>query len=279
MIRRRAVVGLSLLGAFAFCAFVAQTASAAKAVNTTTFTCVKDAKNTGDFKDAHCDQAGNPGKEEYKHELIPLNVTTEVDAANEKVTESTKQSEPAVLKGKISAGKVTIECATVKGNTEKSKQHNVEPEKGQHTFTGEAAAVFTNCAVKELTKCIVTEPIVSEGTFEGVEKLGAEKNIMGVEYKGAGGSEELFTNIEFKNKGAEKCAVNGLKFAVTGSAIGTSGPGTEGPQTNKSAGATIALTPKNEMQKLKLGSEPAEFTLIVVPTMVGGNPISITTTT
>ncbi|MGB7686547.1 MAG: hypothetical protein WBL45_12295 [Solirubrobacterales bacterium] len=281
MIRRRAVVGLSLLSALIFCAFAAQSAFATvgtKSNNTTGFTCIKVGPKS-EFADAHCNSKTGG---EYAHQLIPLDTTTEVDATNAGVTESTKNSEPAVLKSSLGLAKLTIECATVKGTPKNSTQHNVEPAAGQHTFTGSAQAEWSNCTVKELTKCVVAEPIVISTTFYGVEGLEGpkgEKNAMGVEYKGAG-AEETFTELEFKNKGAEACSANGKKAPVKGSLIGTSGPTTESEQETKATSATIAITPKNKMQTLKLGTSPAEFSVIVVPTMAGGgNPISVTTTT
>ncbi|MGB7686549.1 MAG: hypothetical protein WBL45_12305 [Solirubrobacterales bacterium] len=285
MIGRRAVVGLSMLSALFFCAFTAQSASATERItsnNTTTYTCVNDGSKTGDFKDAHCDQTGTPGKEEYKHVVMPLDTTTSVDATNEKVTNSTKDKEPAILKSTIGLGKVTIECAVVKGNTAKSTQHNVEPSKGQHRFTGFAEAEWSSCNVKEMAKCIVSEPIIAQANFYGVEgMLGpkGEKNAMGVEYVGAG-AEELFATLQFKNKGAEACSLHEKNFPVKGSVIGTAGPGTESGQENKEAGATIAITPNNNMQTLSLGPNPATFSVIAVPTMAGTTtPISITTST
>jgi hypothetical protein len=281
MIQARAVVGLSLLSALLFSALIVQSASATTSSNTTAFTCVKDGSKTGSFKDAHCNSPGE-GKEEYKHELIPLNVTTEVDATNAGVTEETKNSEPAVLKSKVAGGKITIECSGVKGVPKNSTQHNVESSKGQHTFTGAAQAEWSGCTVKEFEKCIVAEPIVVSTTFFGVEGLEGpkgEKNAMGVEYKGSG-AEETFAQLEFKNKGAEACSINGKKLPVKGSLVGTSGPTTESAQETKSTSATIAITPKNKMQSLKLGPETAEFSVIVIPTMAGGgNPIAVTTTT
>ena len=80
MIGRRATVGLSLLCALAFCAFAAQSASAAKAVNTTAFTCVEGA--TKDFSDAHCDTKVTAGTGQYGHVVIPQGTTTEVVGEN-----------------------------------------------------------------------------------------------------------------------------------------------------------------------------------------------------
>ncbi|MGB7685090.1 MAG: hypothetical protein WBL45_04830, partial [Solirubrobacterales bacterium] len=147
--------------------------------------------------------------------------------------------------------------------------------------TGNGTAEFSECNVKELLKCTVTEPIVANANFHGVEGMEGpkgEKNAMGVEFVGAG-AEETFGNIEFKNKGAEACSQNGKSYAVKGKVIGTAGPTTESAQENKHTGATIVFTPKFKMQTLKLGPNAAEASMITTPTGVGGPPISITTTT
>jgi hypothetical protein len=284
MLGRRAVIGLLLLSLPIFCALGAQNASAAKSVNTTVSTCLPEPSSSGDFDDEHCDKS-NPGKGKFTHSLIPLDTTTEIDATNERATNETKDSEPAVLKGKIALAKVTIECATVKSNRGKTVVHNIQTEAEKiikHTVTGEAAIEYSACNVKEITKCVIAEPIVAEATFEGVEKLGAGKNEMGLEFKGKG-AEETYAEIEFKNKGAEACSLNAKKFPVKGSAVGTSGPTTESSQTNEWSGSTLVFTPKSEMQKLKFGPEPAELTSIVTPRMAsdcgGGNAISATTVT
>ena len=97
---------------------------------------------------------------------------------------------------------------------------------------------------------------------------------MGGEVKGSG-AEETFTEITYT--GAE-CSLKGKTFKVKGSAIATSGPTTESGQTGKSTGATAVYTPKNSMQKLKLGIETAEFTAIAT-SLAGGTPLSGTTVT
>jgi hypothetical protein len=264
MIGRRAIIGLSLLSALLICAFVAQSASAETARNTTAFTCVETGK--GDFEDKHCDKTGpNKGKEKFAHVEIKLNETTEVDV--EKIVNP-------VLKGTVPGGKTEIECTTVK-NGKESTIHNTEPELGQHTFTGTVVTEFSGCTVKEPKKCIVAEPIVSRSTLHGVEKTGPEKNTMGVEFIGEG-EEETFATIEYKNKEKEVCALNGQVFKVKGSAIATSGSGS---QSSKESGATLVYEPGNEMQKLKLGANAAEFKGTFASKRVGGNYIALTTTT
>jgi len=283
MTGRKAVFCLSLLSALLFCAFAAQGASAIVAPtsnNTTAFTCVKDASKAGDFKDAHCDVTGKTGAEEYKHELIPINTTTEIDLTNEKVTNETKNKEPAIFKINTPE-KVEIECATVKSNVKASTVHNVEPEKGQHTFTGAIETQFSECTVKQPKNCAVTEPVVVNASVHGVEGMEGpkgEKNAMGLEFVGAG-PEETFVEFVFKN-GAGGCSLSGPKIPLKGRVVATSGPTTESAQANKESGATLAITPKFKMQTLRLGSFPAEFQALLTSTMAGGgNPISLTTTT
>ncbi len=282
MIGRRAVIGLSLLSALLVCTFAAQSASALKpptSANTTAFTCVKGAGK--DFKDAHCDEAV-PQTGEFGHVAIANDTTTEIDLTNSAVTESTKKSEPALLTITIALSKGEIECTTIKSNTKNSLIHNVEPAAKLHTFTGTIRKEFSSCNVKKIAKCVVAEPIVLTANIHGVEGMEGpkgEKNAMGIEFVGHGAEEE-FATIEFKNKGAEACSLNGKSFPIRGSMIATNGPTTESKQDNKHSGSTLVFTPKFKMQTLTCGPNLAEFHAIFTPTMAGGgNPIAMTTTT
>jgi hypothetical protein len=271
MIGRRVAVGLSLLSAMLLCAFAAQNALAVKAVNTTAYTCIGVASG-GDFDDAHCDNVNAKKEGKFTHKAVPLNEETKVELTNEKVTNSTKDREPAVFKSKVGLTKTEIECLTVKGEGTFTNQ---ESEKGVHSGTGKASIKFSECTVKQPLKCTVSEPIVASGTGAPVEGLGPGSNEMGGEVKGSG-AEETFTEVTYT--GAE-CSLKGKTFKIKGSAIATSGPTTESSQTGKSTGATAVYTPKNEMQKLKLGIEPAEFTSIGTALVTGGSPLSGTTVT
>jgi len=283
MIGRRAVIGLSLLSALLFCAFAAQSASAVLTTskNTTAFTCVKDAEKKGDFTDAHCDTTGTIGKSEFKHVEIKVGETTTIDGTNNEVTESTKKSEPGLLKGEIvGGGKLEIECTTVKNNTKNSWIRNAEPGEKQHTLEGFIETEFSKCTVKLLKNCIVEEPIVTKAIVHGVEGMEGPKkepNAMGVEFVGAGPN-ETFTEIGFKEDAA--CVVKTpLVFPIKGKVIATSGPTTkETAQENKESGATLVFTPEFKMQELTLGGKPATFTAIATAKMPEGNPISLTTT-
>jgi hypothetical protein len=265
MIGRRAVVGLSLLSALLFCAFAAQSASAAPSKNTTMFTCVNVGKDKGEFKDPHCDEKVTPLKGEYEHAKVANGLVTEVSATNSGVTESTKKSEVAKLKSKVGLTETEITCNTVENAPKNSKIENKFAEvegKPKHTIKGEIETLFKTCTVGKPAKCTVKEPIKSNAKFESVEELGAEANEMGGELKGSG-AEETFAEITYE--GAE-CSLKGKTFKVKGSVIGTSGPTTTSPQTNDWSGATVVFTPEKEMQKLKLGVENATFETIVTQT-------------
>jgi hypothetical protein len=282
MIGRRAVVGLSLLSALVFCAFAAQSASAivtTTSKTTTAFTCVKDVEKKGDFKDAHCDVTGKKGEEEFKHVAIS-GKTDKVEGDNCKVTNETKDCEPGFLKSVVNLVKTEVECSSFKNVAANSFLENSEPEPGKHTLSGTAETEFTGCVVKNPLKCEVKEPIVSKATVHGVEGMEGpkgEKNAMGLEFVGEG-VEETFATLEFKNKGAEACGLNGVAAKVKGRVVATNGPTTESAQENKESGATLVFTPKFKMQTLKVGKEPAEFSTIATVKMEGGNPISATTT-
>jgi hypothetical protein len=279
MIGRRALIGLSLLSALLFCAVAAQSASAAKAVNTTMFTCVKGG-GAKDFKDAHCDEKVTAGTGEFGHVKVENDKTTEVSATNSGVTEGTKKSEPAVFKSKIGLTPVEITCNVVENEPKNSQVHNaqtVTEGKTTHTITGTVRTLFKNCTVNKPAKCTIKQdPVESNATAEAVEGLGPAANEMGVELKGSG-AEETFASITFDGN---ECALKEKTFRVKGSLIATSGPATESSQTNHWSGATAVFTPKKEMQKLKLEIENAEFSTIVTPTEnTTKTPLAATTCT
>jgi len=280
MIRRRTVIGLSLLCALAFCAFAAQSASAQKgtrAKNTTAFTCVNPGPKEGDFKDAHCDEKVASQTGEYAHEPIPLNTTTQLTVTNEGTTNKTEGSASITIRFTFALLKVEITCKTA--TTEGAKEsfiHNVESEAKTHTVTGTLAILLKDCEVKTPAKCGVKEPIELKALFEGVEGLGPTKDTHGIEFKGDPEETSPLASIIFTNKGAEKCPLVEKTVAITGSMIAT---GTPSPK-EKHSGATTVFEPGNEMQTLTAGGKPAEFIATFTTRMFGkGLPISFTTVT
>lgn len=206
MTRRSSTIGLSLLCALASCAFVVQSASAAKAVNTTAFTCVKNGGNL-DFKDPHCNEQVTAGTGEYGHELIKVGETTEIEASNTSKVEFSGGAFGASIIGTCNKARTLGEL------------HNID-QSGKHTVTGESFTEITDCSVQKPAKCDVQEPLVVGTEFEGVEGLGPEKDQMGGEVRPIGGG-ETFVTIKFVNLGAEKCALNGKSSGVGGSTVGT----------------------------------------------------------
>jgi hypothetical protein len=266
MIGRRTIVGLSLLCALLFSAIAVQSASAAKAVNTTATTCIKaPVKETGDFDDAHCDIVNSNKKGEFTHGT-PWKGTTETEASNE-------AGKNAVLKGELGGVKMEITCTSV--TDEKGTLTNTEVGK-EHKISGSTTVNFAGvCTVAKPAKCTVKTPITTKAVFEGVEGLGAGKNEMGVEFKPSAG--EIFTTITLE--GAE-CALKGKPLEVKGTAIGTGAP----VPTAKHAGSTLIFTTAMTKETLSIGGKPAEFesTTTVRMAKVGGvtqDPIALTTVT
>lgn len=265
MIGRKAVVGLALLSALLVCAFVAQSASAAAAVNTTAVTCVKGGGDK-DFKDAHCDENVGKDKGEFGHVAIAVGTKTTVSVTNAGTANATKEAAPTILKGTVFGVKNEITCKTVSGEGELT---NEEPSAKVHKFTGTVTAKFTSCTVnKPAIGCKVKEPISVTSKVEGVEGLGPEKNTMGQEFKPAAG--ETFSELTL-----EGCFIAGT-YKTTGTAIGT---GTGSPSA-KFSGATNVFTNAMTKETLKLAGNPAEISSSTTVTMSGGgNPIALTTTT
>jgi hypothetical protein len=108
----RAIVGLCMLCAIVFSAFAAQSASAK---GTTAYTCAET--GTGDFKDAHCKEAGEAGKSKYAH--VPFEGTTKITGTN--VTTGTSKD---VTKLKSVQAGVTLELQsqTLDGEGEMSNK-------------------------------------------------------------------------------------------------------------------------------------------------------------
>jgi hypothetical protein len=128
-----------------------------------------------------------------------------------------------------------------------TNKFSVEPEeKGKQS---EGTITYTNCAVSKPAKCAVTEPI--EANFNGQAENAGGK----ITDKFTGSkSGEKFVEIEFKNKGTEKCSLGeGTKAAATGS------------QTCEFASGITMMKKTQEVicteagSNLKLGGETAKY--------------------
>jgi hypothetical protein len=273
MIRGRAVLGLSLLSALLFCAFAAQSASAAPAKNTTAFTCVENG-GAKDFEDPHCDKKVAAGQGKFGHVGIPLNATTEITVSNAKTKNKTIESTPTVFQFEFAGQEVEISCKTVHGL---GTLHNVEPVLKEHKVTGTLTIKVTECKVEKPAKCFVKEPIEYKTEFEGVEGLGPEANTHGIEFKPH--KEGPFALIEINFVGAE-CVLKGKVAPIVGTMIAT---GTPSP-IEKHSGATLKFTKEMTKETLTVDGKPAEHSgpLTLRRAPIGGqeqSPISFTTIT
>ncbi len=257
---------VSLLSALLICAFAAQSASAAVAVNTTTVTCVKG-KGDLDFLDEHCDEKVEKGKGSFGHEAIAGGTKTTVSVTNAGTQNGTKEAAPTIIKGTVFGVKHEITCQTTSGE---GSLTNSEPVVKQHKVTGTVTINYTSCTVNKPAGfgCEVKQPITLKSNVEGVEGLGAGKNEMGLEFKPAAG--ETFEEITIAN-----CVFAGTS-KITGIAIGT---GTPKP-TEKHGGATYVFTNAMTKETLKWAGNSVEISGSTTVTMSGGgNPVALTTTT
>lgn len=257
---RRAIVGLSLLCALAFCAVAAPGASAK---GTTAFTCVKEGGSL-DFSDAHCGTKVAKGTGEFGHEEIPANTETQFELTNEKVKNNTTEHEPSVLIGIISGIEVRVECTIVSGTG--TLTNNTVGEAMR--TSGDVTIKHSECTVPKPTtgggeeKCQVKE-VVYDAHFETAES-GEE---MWIEFTPKNGKE--FGVLTLENHAPNKCSIAG-SYGISGTFKGTMGG------TPKGVGATLHFSA--EGGSLKWGSWSYTLAGAITPRMAsGGNPIAFTT--
>lgn len=280
MVGHRAAVGLSLLCALVFCAFAAASASAefgTKGVATTAVTCVlADEVGKGQFDDAHCNEESETEEGDYDHKPLEaeVNEKTDIEATSVETAMETKANASITIKFGTGETAVEITCQEAhRTGGENSYIENEEKEK-QHTVTGTLEVDFVKCEVKKPAKCKVKEPIEFKAKFEGVEKMGINKNTMGVEFQGDPDPDSPFMSVVLENKGIEKCPLNGKKYDIDGTAIATGAPS----PADEYSGATWKFEPGNKMQTLTVGGVNVELTATLTPRMaIGGYPIPLTT--
>jgi hypothetical protein len=265
MIGRRAAGGFVLLCALLFSAFASQSAFA-EIPETTVFECSTTAA-VKDFSDEHCDKTVTPETGSRGHTKFPT-TATEVTGTNEKTAESTTKAVASSIEGEVALTKTKITCTKVAAT---GSLKNEEPAAGKMQASGTATVSFSGCTVEKPLKCVVAEPITAKTSAVTKTNLGAGANEMGVEFKPEAGL--VFATIEYLNKGAEACGLNGQKFTVEGTATGTGSLGSSEAQ--KETGATMVFGPDN---KLTLGGKAANFTATVtLNRKSNGNPLTLTT--
>lgn len=256
MTGHRAMAGLSLLCALAFCAFAAPGASAE---GTTAFTCVKN-QGKLDFKDAHCTESTEPNQGLHGHLGIANDQLTEIELSNANTASNTTGAEPSLLAGELAGIKKTIQisCKTIKGTGSLTNKE----EKGTMLASGSVTIEHSECAVTKPSGCIVKEPIVYEADF----KTYGNEIEMGLEFTGKKAGE--FGTVTYKNKGAEKCFFNEKTFGISGAFKGRPGNAPQGK------GTTLWF---DEGETLKFHGGLGELTGAMRWNMKNGNPIAFTT--
>lgn len=260
----RTVVGLSLVCALCFCAFGAQSASAAEGKNTTAYECVEGG-GAKDFSDAHCDNQVAAGTGKFGHKAFALNETVKISVTNEKTKNNTTESTPVIQKGTVFGLASEIECKSLTGE---GTLKNEEPSTGVHRVKGTINAKFNTCTVKKpALGCKVKQPIEVSSNVEGVEGLGAGKNEMGLEFKPTG---EHFAQLKL-----EGCIAAGT-YNVDGTAIATGTPSASG----KFTGATSIFTEAMTKETLKLAGNAASVSSSSTVTKAGtSTAVALTTVT
>jgi hypothetical protein len=249
MIGRRSIVGLALLSVFAFCAFAAQGASAAweTATNTTAFTCVEG--GTKEWNNSGCSGTPlRPGEGKFGHTEIAAGTSTDIE---------TSSSEPSVLKSSLLGAEVTITCKkTVPDPEVTSFIENTSSGGSNMDLHGTLAVVFQECSqTGNGAKCTVPN-ITLKTKFHGAKEPG--KANMAVEFEGD--ESENFFVIAF----AGTCLIKEAPF--------------KGVLRGTVNGDLLEFKAAAEDEALTFFGNAATFTGNFTTKMVGGNPISITTT-
>ncbi len=148
-----------------------------------------------------CEKVNNGGTKYSNH----LCLTQQGGGAWERVNTGLVPRELGSTKSTVLKG--TVAGAAVEGTCAEDSFKD-EP---QEATTSKGTLELAKCTVNKPAKCTVAEPIVGNFTEEIVEtstKLLA--NLTG------SGAAHAFVEIEFKNKGAETCALNGQKPVLSG---------------------------------------------------------------
>lgn len=280
MTGRKAIAGLSLLCALAFCAFGAANASAK---GTTAGEC-SSAAPTKDFEDAHCDKVKSGGS--FGHILFPAGTATKVTAVNDLT--GTKSSFILRLKFATILTEITCENVSVTGTIT-----NIDTSGSMSLSFGIFVFTFSGCKVlapaSAVGKCTATiaktETKVSDPMNIG---LGEERELpqggkIKVLQEGKGTEMALKLAAAIGTKlttltiaGAEcPAALKGEK-TIEGSLLAVGGRG--GAEATTSSGATATFTAASTLGGFTFAGNPATLEGTLTFRKEGGNPLTITTT-
>jgi hypothetical protein len=264
---RKAIVGLSLLSALAFCAFAAPSAMALN--GTTAFKCIHTIPSGEEFSDEHCTSA-QTGSAGFTEMGLTPGTSTNITASNSS-TEGKVVN--AKLKGVVTGVAFELEAASFTSCATNDTAENKLNGSGQGEAVGIFCGEFSKVVVIKPTKCEIEKGVVKlleNGTGKTVVKEVEKKQEMYVELIPA--KEKPFA--EFTFLGGE-CALKNAKVSVTGSA--TANFSTE---LTKNDGATLKFTTAQTGKTLKAAGNTAEFEGTFTPRGVSAEapPITLTTT-
>lgn len=268
MIGRRAIVGLSLLCALAFCALAAPTANAEP--HTTAYTCLKETKPTAlskGFKDEHCSETAKGTEVSWKHEYIPIDTVTEVNVTN---NETSSKTIAPKLKGKVAGTAFEIEAGGFQSCKKETWIGNLEiaGDRAIGGFCGE----FYNVVVNNPANCEVTNKVVNLNKTGNITTYVTKNGEMFIEFTPPAG--KPFATFEFSG---EKCSLKGKKVEVMGTA--NANVTTEASPLD---GATLKFTTEETHLTLEIEDKIAELSATFTPRMapevgVPENPVTLTT--
>lgn len=270
MTAHRAIVGLSLLCALAFCAFAVPSAFAATN-GTTAVTCVKDANKKGDYVDAHCDTTGTLGASEFKHEVLAANPTKEFVGDNEKTKNETKEREGIVWFVTLQSLNFEIICTIV--HSEGTLENKLDAE--EHKIVGSGIIViYEVCTAKNTAQnCKWTSsPGAANGTIvTNTLKSESVEGTPTMTQKFSPNAGKEIGRIEVK----ECATIPGISYPINGTfSAELAGQMAAGGGNGASAGATLKVVqPDNAGSPLEVGGKKAGLLQIETLTMKEGNPI------
>lgn len=245
MTGRRAIVGLSLLCALVFCAFMAPSAAALQ--GTTAYVC-EPVEMAAAFGDEHCTEEAEGG-EGFVHELIePKQVL------NAAATNVGTEFEPNISKLKTTIAGTEVELQAEGFKTCKEAWLENSEREGKMYFHGEYCGEFTKVVVtKPAGKCSVAGKAITlnVGVYEGgVLKNIKNEEIMWIDFIPSGGG-LVFATFELVDAA---CPFKNMKFKATGvvdANVKVAGQPHDG--------STLTFTTAETEKGLSVGTEKAAF--------------------
>jgi hypothetical protein len=151
-----------------------------------------------------------------------------------------------ILKSKVAGSEAVVNCS--------GGSSSLQPESGSSAGGGDLT--YTGCTVTKPAKCEVSSPKATAGSIltESIRALQASATLVTLEPESAAN----FSELEFKNKGEEECALKGQKVALKGTQMCTWQTEVETPK------LTHDFTCRASESSLKLGESSATYEGLVL---------------